>query len=141
MWADVLTKSLHGQKFRDMHAFLQNCPRDYDDDTEQNKSMNPQDIASLQECVGERAKNARGKSRKNKSPCCVSWADETQALSCEKTRQGPTPLHANTSLEGIQKKNHIAKPCRQKIQKIQEDAHAAKRYARNKGESNQVSTR
>ena len=34
MWADVLTKPLHGQKFRDMRAFLQNCPRDYDDDVE-----------------------------------------------------------------------------------------------------------
>ena len=36
MWADVLTKSLplQGQKFRDMRAFLQNCPRDYDDDVE-----------------------------------------------------------------------------------------------------------
>jgi hypothetical protein len=34
-WADVLTKPLQGQKFRDMHAFLQNFPRDYDDDTEQ----------------------------------------------------------------------------------------------------------
>ncbi len=29
MWADVLTKHLQGQKFRDMRAFLQNCPRDY----------------------------------------------------------------------------------------------------------------
>jgi hypothetical protein len=34
MWADVLTKPLQGQKFRDMRAFLQNCPRDYDDDIE-----------------------------------------------------------------------------------------------------------
>jgi hypothetical protein len=51
MWADVLTKPLQGQKFRDVGAFLQNCPRDYDDDTEQNKLMNPKDIASLQECV------------------------------------------------------------------------------------------
>jgi hypothetical protein len=32
MWANVLTKPLQGQKFRDMRAFLQNCPRDYDDD-------------------------------------------------------------------------------------------------------------
>ena len=32
MWADVLTKLLQGQKFCDMCAFLQNCPRDYDDD-------------------------------------------------------------------------------------------------------------
>jgi hypothetical protein len=26
MWADILTKPLQGQKFRDMRAFLQNCP-------------------------------------------------------------------------------------------------------------------
>jgi hypothetical protein len=32
MWADVLTKSLQGQLFRDMQAFLQNCLRDYNDD-------------------------------------------------------------------------------------------------------------
>jgi hypothetical protein len=31
MWANVLTKPLQGQKFRDMRAFLQNCPRDYAD--------------------------------------------------------------------------------------------------------------
>jgi hypothetical protein len=35
MWADVLTKPLQGQKFRDMRAILQNCSRDYDDDLEQ----------------------------------------------------------------------------------------------------------
>ncbi len=34
MWADVLTKPLQGQKFRDMRAFLQNCSRSYDDDIE-----------------------------------------------------------------------------------------------------------
>ena len=33
MWADVLTKPLQGQNFRDMWAFLQN-PRDYHDDVE-----------------------------------------------------------------------------------------------------------
>jgi hypothetical protein len=32
MWADVLTKLLQGQKFRDMQAILQNCSQDYDDD-------------------------------------------------------------------------------------------------------------
>ena len=36
MWADVLTKPLQGQKFKDMRAFLQNCPRDYDDNNEKN---------------------------------------------------------------------------------------------------------
>ncbi len=34
MCADVLTTPLQGQKFRDMCAFLQNCPQDYDDDIE-----------------------------------------------------------------------------------------------------------
>jgi hypothetical protein len=66
MWAGVLTKPLQCQKFRDMRAFLQNCPRDNDDDTEQNKSMNPQDVASSRECVGERTKNERGKGGQNK---------------------------------------------------------------------------
>jgi len=56
MWADILTKPLQGQKFRDMHAFLQNCPRDYDDDAEQKLSMKPQDVASSREFVDEHAK-------------------------------------------------------------------------------------
>jgi hypothetical protein len=103
--------------------------------------MNPQDAALLRECVGERAKNARENSRQNKCPSCVSRADETRALSCEKTRQGSILHHAKMSLEGIQKQNHVAKPRGQKIQKIQENAHVAKRYARNKGESNQESKR
>jgi hypothetical protein len=34
MWADVLTKPLQGQKFRDMHAFLQNCSREYNNGAE-----------------------------------------------------------------------------------------------------------
>ncbi len=48
MWADVLTKPLQGQKFRDMRAFLQNCSRSYDDDIElqtdklARKSLRPQ---------------------------------------------------------------------------------------------------
>ncbi len=64
IWADVLTKPLEGQKFRDMRAFLQNCPRDYDDDIVLNtdqlarKSMNQQvkTVASLRECVDGHAK-------------------------------------------------------------------------------------
>jgi hypothetical protein len=51
MWADVLTKPLQGQKFRDMQAFLQNCPQDYSYDNELKKLMNPQDVASSRECV------------------------------------------------------------------------------------------
>ena len=60
MWADVLTKPLQGQIFFDMRAFLQNCPRDYDDEYEAKLSstmMSQQhSIASSRECVGEQTK-------------------------------------------------------------------------------------
>jgi hypothetical protein len=64
MWADVLTKPLQGQKFRDMRAFLQNFPRDYDDDIKlQNNALAQQTMnhqvktnVSLQERVGEHSK-------------------------------------------------------------------------------------
>jgi hypothetical protein len=39
MWADVLTKPLQGQLFRDMQEFLQNCSRDNDDDLEQQEEQ------------------------------------------------------------------------------------------------------
>jgi len=90
MWADVLTKPLQGQKFRDMRAFLQNCPRDYDDDVElqtdqlAQRSMNQQvkTVASSRECVGElensvndtnalKRKSALNRRRAH-SPTCVS---------------------------------------------------------------------
>jgi hypothetical protein len=85
MWADMLTKPLQSQKFRDMHAFLQNCPKDYDNDTEQNNLMNPQDVASSWECVGECANNIRERGGQSKSLFCVSWADKTRAVSHEQT--------------------------------------------------------
>jgi hypothetical protein len=75
-------------------------------------------VASSRECVGERTKSMREKKGQNKSPCCVSWGGKTRAVSHEKTRQGSTPCHAKTSLEGIQKQSHVAKPRGQKIQKI-----------------------
>jgi hypothetical protein len=53
---NFLSKPLQGQKFRDMRAFLQNCPRDYDDDVEFRLLMKPQDVASSWECVDEHAK-------------------------------------------------------------------------------------
>jgi hypothetical protein len=64
MWADVLTKPLQGQKFRDIRAFLQNCPRDYNDDIELNndplaqQTMNHQVTTNVssRECVGEHSK-------------------------------------------------------------------------------------
>jgi hypothetical protein len=77
MWADVLSKPLQGQKFCDMHAFLQNCPRDYDDDLEQKNDAktNPMKqqvgtVASLQECVI--AQTNRTKHSRSESPICVS---------------------------------------------------------------------
>jgi hypothetical protein len=91
MRPDVLTKPLQGQKFRDICAFLQNCPRNYGNNTEQINLMNPQDVASLRECVGENAKNTRENGRQNKSPCCVLLAGETQAL-VKRQDRGPLPV-------------------------------------------------
>ncbi len=63
MLADVLTKPLQGQKFRDMHAFLQNCSWDYNNNIKLQtdklawRLVNQQvkTVASPQECVGELA--------------------------------------------------------------------------------------
>ena len=80
MWADVLTKPLQGQKFRDMRAFLQNCSRDYDDNAElqtdklARRSMNQRvkTVASPRECVGGLANLTQEKMRKRRqSPTCV----------------------------------------------------------------------
>ena len=90
MRADVLTKPLQGQKFRDMRAFLQNCPQDYDNNVElqtdqlAQRSMNQQvkTVASSRECVGElensvndtnalKRKSALNRRRAH-SPTCVS---------------------------------------------------------------------
>jgi hypothetical protein len=56
MWADILTKPLQREKFRDMRAFLQNCPRDYDNDAELTLLMKPQDVAPSREFVDGHAK-------------------------------------------------------------------------------------
>ena len=87
MWVNILTKPLQGQKFMDMRAFLQNCPRDYDDDIElqtdqlARRSMNQQakTVSSLQECVGELANLSREKVRRRGQspiPICVSKLSE-----------------------------------------------------------------
>jgi hypothetical protein len=68
MWADVLTKLLQGQKFRDMQGFLQKCPQDYNDDNKIKQSM--KDVPSSRECVDEHTKSLM-KSRPA-SPTCVS---------------------------------------------------------------------
>jgi len=78
MWADILKKPLQGQKFRDMRAFLQNCPRDYDNDAEHKLSIKPQDVASSHECVDEHTKLKTQLKTKHSSqpqatsPTCVS---------------------------------------------------------------------
>ena len=72
MWADVLTKQLQGPKCWDMQAFLQNCPRDYDDNIQLQtdqlawRLMNQQvkTVALLRECVGELANLSREKVRR-----------------------------------------------------------------------------
>jgi hypothetical protein len=100
MWADVLTKPLQGQKFRDMRVFLQNCSRSYDDDIELQTDKLAQKllkqqvktVASLRECVEEHMKNVREKGGQNKNLCCVLWANDTRPVFHEKTRQGST-LH------------------------------------------------
>jgi hypothetical protein len=80
MWADILTKPLQEQKFRDMRAFLQNCSWDYNNNAELHtdklarRSMNQRvkTVASTRECVGELANLTREKMRKRRqSPTCV----------------------------------------------------------------------
>jgi hypothetical protein len=129
VWADVLTKPLQGKKFRDMHAFLQNCSRSYDDNIElqtdklewKSLKLQVKTVASSWECVGKCMKSRREKKGQSKSPCCVLWGDETQAVSHEMTRQRSTPHHAKTSFEGNKKQSQVVEPRGQKIQKIQED--------------------
>jgi hypothetical protein len=79
MWADVLTKPLQGQKFRDMRSFLQNCEWDYDDDTERTADARPMKqqintVASSPECVGEHTNPPENPPRiqRSRSPTCVS---------------------------------------------------------------------
>ena len=72
MWADVLTKPLQGQKFRDMRAFLQNCATNYDDDAEAKRTMKPRDVASSRECVDGHPKSPQASPPRPTSPTCVS---------------------------------------------------------------------
>jgi hypothetical protein len=53
-----------------MQVFLQNCPWDYSDDNKLKKSMNSQDVSSLQECVGEHTKSLL--KPQQASPTCIS---------------------------------------------------------------------
>ncbi len=66
----VLTKPLQRQKFRDIQAFFQNCPQDYNDDNKPKKSMSLQDVASSWECVSEHTKSLL--KSQTASPTCIS---------------------------------------------------------------------
>ncbi len=95
MWADILTKPLQGQKFRDMRAFLQNCPQDYMDDTEVTSPMTPQDVASSRECVGKNKKSPL--KTQPASPTCVSQisAGGKAKVSWGKNRISTFPVNSN----------------------------------------------
>jgi hypothetical protein len=118
MWADVLTKPLQGQKFRDMWAFLQYCPQDYEDDTEFVNPMTPQDVASSQECVGENTKSPL--KTQTASPTCVSQitAGGGAKVSWGKNRINTFPVNSNFSVghtresahDKIKKFNAISQP-------------------------------
>jgi hypothetical protein len=64
MWADILTKPLQGQLFRNMQVFLQNCSRDYDDDLKRQEDERAHQltkqqvttVTSLRECFDGNAK-------------------------------------------------------------------------------------
>ncbi len=83
MWADVLTKPLQGQMFRDMQAFVQNCSRDYDKDLErqedeqahQSTKQQVATVTSSRECVGvKQLRWADGVKlpERDVSPTCIS---------------------------------------------------------------------
>ncbi len=106
MWADVLTKPLQGQKFRDMQAFLQNCPWDYEDDTEVAGPMMPQDVASSRECVGENTKSPL--KTRTASPTCVSQipAGGEAKVSWWKNRINTFPVNSTFSVGHTRESAH-----------------------------------
>jgi hypothetical protein len=106
MWADVLTKPLQGQKFRDMQAFLHNCHQDYEDDAVVASPMTPQDVASSQECVGENTKSPL--KTRPASPTCVSQitAGGKAKVSWGKNRINTFPVNSNFSVGHTQESAH-----------------------------------
>ena len=122
--ADVLTKPLQGQKFRNMRAFLQNCAWDYNNDTEFKILMKPQDVAPLRECVDEHAKlkttlkTKQSSQPRATSPTCVSrvtWGptqvswipDESHKRS---HKESNTESHKNNRSKGSHKVREIPHP-------------------------------
>jgi hypothetical protein len=90
MWADILTKPLQGQKFRDMQAFLQNCSIVYknnlareEDERERARYLINEKVktdASLWECVGKHRNRTSQEPNQPRatSPTCVSQICERQ---------------------------------------------------------------
>ncbi len=118
MWADVLTKPLQGQKFREMCAFLQNCPRDYDEDFE----LRTDEVA--QNSMNQWVHTVASSWEWDKSPCCVSWADETGVRPA--SRKHVNKRHPKTGPRGqtmwtkyARNRTMVDKPCGQKICKEQ----------------------
>jgi hypothetical protein len=106
MWADVLTKPLQGQKFRDMQAFFQNCTQDYKDDTEVVSPMMPQDVASSRKCVGENTKSPL--KTQTESPTCASQitAGGEAKVSWGKNRINTFPVNSNFSVGHTRESAH-----------------------------------
>jgi hypothetical protein len=98
MWADILTKPLQGQKFRDMQAFFQNCTQDYKDDTEVASPMMPQDVASSRKCVGESTESPL--KTRTESPTCASQitAGGEAKVSWGKNSINTFPVNSNFSV-------------------------------------------
>jgi hypothetical protein len=81
-----------------MRVFLQNCPQDYEDDTEVASPMMPQNVASLWECVGENTKSPL--KTRTASPTCVSQitAGGKAKVSRGKNRINLFPVNSNFSV-------------------------------------------
>ncbi len=98
MWANVLTKPLHGVKFWKMRAILMNCPIDYSEDRPllspipiESSTINPMKPrldpikVSLRECVEVTSsfpKSTRPKSGGKKK---ISWRNQPFPSSCPAT--------------------------------------------------------
>ena len=93
MWVDILTKPLQGSAFRNMRAFLMNCPVNYSEDPAfislltplsiRTKPQIPRIAASPPECVETKFPSTKVFSSSEPiipvpsklTPKCVSWCD------------------------------------------------------------------
>jgi hypothetical protein len=149
-WAEKTWTVYHEQMSQGSTPHLANTPPQgiqKQDHVDKSRGQKIQKIYVKQRHVDKRY--AQKRAGKTKTLCYVSWAEKTWTVYHEQTSQGSTPYLANTPPQGIQKQDHVDKSRGQKIQKIyvkqrhvdKRYVHMTKRYARNKDESNQVSTR